>query len=627
MMKRQATREWDRLFDRRAAWMHVFGRLEPGVTREDARTGLQPWFKSMLEADAAGEGLAKATPEQRRIFLASTIDLLPAALGLSPMRGALERPLLVLLTGTALLTLLACLNVAGLLLARGAARSREVATRIALGASRARMTGQLLVEGWLIAVAGGLLGLAILPAVVQGLLLFLPENADLASQVDGRVLLFAFLSSALTGGVCGLVPAWQVGRWTLAASTSERLALGSREAGRLRKAVVVAQLAFTLVLLMGAGLFVQTLMRLQAKDRGYDSSRLLTYRVEPDAIGYSAADAPRFMRDLQDRLRNVPVVETVAVANSSLLTGGSPRRSLTIQSDRRFAVERPLPIMRVGEGFFSTLGIPVTEGREFTTDDTRDVEKAGFRAVIVNESFARRFFAGRSPVGHHVGVGTQPNTPTTIEIVGVVRDFSFRFLRDDAEPEHVFFPFAETGPLAGNGTLYVKVRVDPEAAFSPIRAAVGALDPRLSLLSLRTVDHQIGGALRPERALASLMSGFGVLALLLSVVGLYGVMSFVVTRRTREIGLRLALGATRANAVWLVIRDALIMIGVGTALALPAAWALKRVVEAQLFGVSPFHAPTLALAGGLLILAALGAAILPAWRAGSVSPTDALRAE
>jgi predicted permease len=627
MMKRQATPEWDRLLDRRAAWMHVFARLEPGVTVDDARAGLQPWFRSMLGEDAASEGLAKATADQLRLFLASTIDVLPGAYGLSAMRSALERPLLVLMVGTSLLALLACLNVAGLLLARGAARAREVATRIALGASRRRITSQWLVEGLLIALAGGLLGLVLAPAVIQVLLLFVPGNADLTPRMDHRVFLVALAVSVLTGVVCGLAPAWQAGRRSLAASTSERSPVAAHDAVRLRKTIVIVQLAFTLVLLMGAGLFVQTLARLHARDRGYDSGRLLMYRVEPDAIGYSASDAPQFMRDLLDRLRNVPVVEGVAVANSSLLTGGSPRRQLTIQSDRRIVTERPLPIMRVGERFFSTLGIPVIDGRDFTESDTRDVETAGYRAVIVNENFARRYFAGRSPVGHRVGVGTQPNIPASIEIVGMVKDFSFRFLRDDAEPEHVFFPFAQTGPLAGNGTFYIKVRDEPASASAPVRAAVAAFDPRLSLVSLRSVDDQIGRVLRPERALAALTSGFGAVALLIAVVGLYGVMSFVVTRRTREIGIRLALGATRANAVWLIIRDAMIMIGAGAAIALPTAWALRYLVEAQLFGVRAFDGPTLAMASGLLAIVAVAAAMLPAWRAASASPTDALRAE
>jgi ABC-type antimicrobial peptide transport system permease subunit len=244
----------------------------------------------------------------------------------------------------------------------------------------------------------------------------------------------------------------------------------------------------------------------------------------------------------------------------------------------------------------------------------------------VSESFARRYFGSRNPLGHRLGVGNQPDTPTNMEIVGVINDSTYRYLREE-EPEYVFFPFGQPGPLSADGTFYVNVRGQPESAFASIRAAVAEADPRLPIGSLTTVEEQIDRSLRSERMLATLSSGFGVLALLLSVVGLYGVMSFVVTRRTQEIGVRLALGATRFAAVWLIIQDALIMIGVGTAVALPAAWALRRLVEADLFGIRAFDGPTIALASCLLALVALGAAMLPAWRAASVNPTEALRFE
>ncbi len=625
MMKRQATPEWDRLLDRRAVWMHVFGRLKPGVTALHAKAGLQPWFTSVLEEDTRQEGFPNVTAEQRRAFLTSTIEVLPGDQGRSDLRQTLARPLWVLMVGTSLLTLLACLNVASLLLARGAARSRELVTRIALGASRGRIASQLLVEGMFIAAIGGLLGLLVAPAVSQVLVLLLPEN-DLTARLDHRVFLFALTVSIVTGGVCGLAPALQAGRRSLIPATNERSSVSTAGAVRVRKAIVIAQLAFTLVLLMGSGLFLQTLARLHAKDLGVASSGLLMLRVEPDAIGYSPSDAPRFMLDLMHRLQAVPAIERVSIANTHLLTGGSPRRILAIESDTRIVTERGVPIMRVGPAFFSTLGTRVIAGREFDEGDTRDLEKTGVRSIIVNESFARRYFGGRNPVGHRVGVGNQPDTPTTIEIVGMVKDVSFRFVRDDREPEHAFFPFAQTGPLAGNGTLYLRVRGEPDAAVASVRTAVAQVDARLPL-AVRTLDDQIDRSLRSERMMATLSSGFGAIALMLSVVGLYGVMSFVVTRRTQEIGVRLALGATRSDAMWLIIRDALMMICAGAAIALPAAWALKRLVEAELFGVGAYDAPTMALALSLLALVALGAAMVPAWRAASVNPTQALRLE
>lgn len=614
---------WDRLLDRRAAWMHVIGRLKPGMTAEEVRSGLQPWFKSILEADTRREGFPSVTAEQRRIFLASTIDVLPAARGLSILRGAIERPIWVLMGGTVLLLLLASLNVAGLFLARGAARRHELTTRMALGATRARIMSQLLVESLLITLSGVVLGLVAAPALSQVLLVFLSQGDDLSFRMDHRVFLFAFLASVATGGLCGLAPVLQAGRISLVASLTERSRVATGGGVRLRKLLVVGQMAFTLVLLIGAGLFVQTLSRLHERV-GFAASRLVMLSVDPPSLGYSESAAEQAMRELFRRLQDEPGVERAAVANTGLLSGGWSTTSLTIQLDERI-VTRGVSRMRVGPGFFSTLGTPIVAGRDF---DERDVRAPGskptaYRLAIVNESFARRYFKDTSPVGHRLGLGRRPDVVTDIEIIGVVRDFSRRTLRD-GEIEQVFFNFWDQN--SGDGTFYLRMRGSADSAFASLRETVAQVDPALPV-SLRTFEEQIDRSLRTERMLATLSSGFGAIALLLSVVGLYGVMSFVVTQRTREIGVRLALGATRAAAVWLIMRDAAIMIGAGTMIALPSAWALRRLVEAELYGVRAFDGPTIALASCLLALVASGAAMLPAWRAASVSPTEALRFE
>jgi hypothetical protein len=281
--------------------------------------------------------------------------------------------------------------------------------------------------------------------------------------------------------------------------------------------------------------------------------------------------------------------------------------------------------MRVGAGFFSTLGAELVAGRDFDEREMRtpgDPERAA-RSIIVNESFARRYFGGRNPVGQRVGQGNRPDVATNTEIIGVVRDFNRRTLREDAEQAFVSYWDRDSG----DGAFYLRVRGDPAAVSPSIRAAVREVAPALPVTDLTTVDEQIERSLSTERMLATLSSGFGLVALLLSVVGLYGVMAFIVTRRTQEIGVRLALGATRSTAVWLVVRDAMVMIVAGAALALPAVWAVGRMVQAQLFGVPAIHVPTILLSSGLLGVVALGAAMLPAWRAASVSPTDALRCE
>ncbi|HEY2981503.1 MAG TPA: ABC transporter permease [Anaerolineales bacterium] len=623
MMKRQATPEFNELFNRRAFWMHVFGRLKPGISAERVKAGLQPWFKSMLEADAQREGFPRVSEEQRRRYLASTIDVIPAARGRSDLRSRLEEPLFVLMTGTVLLLLLACVNVASLFLARAAARNLELTTRLALGASRGRITWQLLADSMLIALGGGLLGFLAAPAVSQVLLSFLSD--DLSARIDQRVFVFTFLVTVAVGALCGLVPAFQVSRIALISSLKERARIAASGGVRLRKALVVGQVAFTLILLIGAGLFVRTLERLQTKGPGFASGSLLMFRADPVSNGYSDSNATQVMRELLAKLKDVPGVERVAVANSHLLTGGTSSSSMTIQSDKRIVTDRAVHYMRVSPGFFSTLGAQLVAGRDFEERDLRDrnSKETGSRSIIVSESFARRYFGGSSPIGHRLGFGNRPGTAANIEIVGVVRGFSRRNLRD--EIEQAFVPFWDRD--SGDGTFYVKVLGKPEAAFASIRAAVAQVDPVLPIVNMVTLDDQIDQSLTTERMLATLSSGFGAIALLLSVVGLYGVMSFVVTRRTQEIGIRMALGATRSTAMWLVVRDAVVMIGAGTATALPCVWALGRLVEAQLFGVRAVDGLTIAAASSLLALVALGAAMLPAWRAASVSPTEALRFE
>jgi predicted permease len=625
-MKKQATPEWDRLLDRRTRWMHVFGRLRPGVTADQGQAGLQPWFRTMLDEDTRREGFPKATADQRAQFLASTITVTPASQGRSDFRQRMDRPLAVLMAGTLLLLLLASLNVASLFLARAAARGREIRTRIALGASRARLATLLLADSMLIALFGGALGFVIAPAVSRTLLSFLPRGAagvDLSARMDGRVFAFALLVSTMTGVLCGLAPAWQAGRVSLIASLKERSLGGAGVGVRARKALVVGQIAFTLILLVGAGLFVQTLARLRAQGPGFETARLASFGLNPQRVGYTDAESSRTVRRVLDEMRALPEVESGGVAGISLLMGGSWNGYCTVESDRRFVTDRPVHINAISPGFFGALGTRVVAGRDFDERDARPPGEVGERSVIVNESFARRYFPGARPVGRRMGIGQRPDTKADLEIVGVVPDFSYRNLRE--QTEQAFVPLFEG--RSREGWFYLRARGTAEAALRSARAAVARIDPTLPLLEPRTLDDQVARSLTTERMLATLSGGFAAIALVLSVVGLYGVMAFVVTSRTQEIGVRMALGATRARAVWLVVADAVAMIGAGTAIALPCVWAVGRLVEAQLFGVRPIDPATIAGASTLLALVALAAAMLPAWRAASVSPTEALRFE
>ena len=616
-------RGWNRVRDRRTAWMHTFARLKPEVTADGVKPALQLWFERMLQADTQREGFPNVTPQRRQAFLASTIDVLPAPRGVSNLRPILERPLQVLMGGTLLLLLLTCLNVGSLLLARGAARAGELATRMAMGASRRRLAGQLLVETSLITAAGGTLGIFVAPALSGIVLSFLTYADDVGVHLDRRALLFALLATAFAAALCGLAPLLQTRRAWLTSSLKEQSRSSTAGGVRLRKLLIVGQMTVTILLLAGGGLFVQTLASLHA-NVGFDAHNLLIFSLAPSSAGYSEHEAERAMREVLRRVREVPGVEEAAVANTFTLSGGWSTRVLTIQSDRRQVVDRPVPYMRVTPQFFAALGVRVLAGRDFDARDVRppSSEPRPWRSAIVNESFVRRYFNGRSPVGYRLGVGDEPETATNIEIIGVVKDFSRRNLRD-VDIEQVFFPYWDRD--ADGGAFYVRVRGTPDLAA--IRATVAQVDRALPVSSLRTYADQIDRATWTERALAALVTGFAVIALLLLVVGLYGLMSFVVTQRCREIGLRLALGSTRGAVVWLIVREALTMIAVATMIALPAAWTLRRLIESQLFGVNVLDAATLAAATGALALIALVAAIVPTWRAASTNPMQALRLE
>jgi predicted permease len=622
MMKKRATPDFDWLDDRRGRWLHVFGRLKPGLSARQAQAGLEPWFKAMLDADTRRESWPKVTEEQRRRFLASTLDLLPAAQGRSDLRQRLEQPLLVLLAATGLVLLLACLNVANLCLARAFARRADTAVRLALGASRLRIVQEVLVESALLALGGALLGVLLAPAVTAGLVSFLPENVDLHSGVDLRIFFFALAVALATGLLFGLMPALQASRVAPGFTLKEesRSVAGGLS---LRKALVAGQIALALVLLVGAGLFVRTLSNLRARGPGFATTNLLAFHLDPARTGYTQVKAERLLLDVLAALRALPEVEHAGTSTATLLGGGSWNTSMTIQADRRFVTDRSVHINAISPGLFATLGTPLLAGRDFDEHDVRPGTEAAFRHVIVNESFARHYFGDRSPLGAMLGFGNRPDARTDMEIVGVVKTFSYRGLR---ETDDQMFPSFREGAFLGSN-YYVRTRVSSPRALATIRAAVAALDPALPVDEPRTLDDQLDRALRNERLLAILATAFAVLAVLLAVVGLYGVTSFVVTRRTREIGIRMALGATREAALWLVMRDTGTLAIAGIAIALPAVWGLGRLIESQLFGVGALDGVTLAACATLVVVAALAAAAVPARRASCLNPVEALRCE
>jgi predicted permease len=568
MMKRQATPDFDWLEDRRGRWLHVFARLKPGMTSQEAQAGLQPWFKAMLEEDTKREGWPRVTEEQRRRFLASTLELLPASQGRSDLRGRLERPLLVLLAATALVLLLACLNVANLCLARAFARRKETALRLALGATRGRIAKEQLLQSGILALGGGALGVFLAPTVTQTLISLLPQEiaaVDLSSVVHPRVFLFTLAVALLTGLLFGLAPALQAGRAQPASVLKEESSTVAGGVG-LRKALVVGQIAFALVLLIGAGLFVRTLASLRAQGPGFITTNLLSFGVNPGRSGHTQEQSKSLVRDLLAAVRNLPEVESAASSGAHLLMGGSWNSRLTVEAAGRVVTDGVVYLEGISSGYFQTLGVPLISGRDFDDRDPQGAPEQGFRAAIVNESFARHYFGDRSPVGARLGLGSLPDTPVDIEIVGVVRTFSYRGLRGSDDQAFL--------PSASRSGFYVRTRVPSRSAFSAIRAAVRGVDPTIPIEGLRTLDDQLDRTLVNERLLAILASTFAALAM-----------------------------------------------------ALPAVWALGRLIENQLFGVRAMDGATIGAAAAIVVLVALGAVALPARRASSVSPVEALRCE
>ena len=494
VMSAQAIPGFNTMLDRRTRWVQILGRLKQNVSLAQAQTGLQPWFKAMLDEDTRRTNISRASAEQRRRFLASTLALTPAPQGHSVLRHDFSRTLWVLFVATVVLLALACLNVAGLFLARGSARHREVSTRLALGASRGRIGRQLLADSVLLAFTGGLLGVVTAPVAVRALIAFLPRNTaatDLQANVDTRLLLFAFLVSVATGFLAGCVPALQAGRKSLESSLRER---GGTPSGglSLRRGIVTAQIAFTLILLVAAGLSIQTLHALLAKGPGFETSSLISFGIRPALNGYLRAEATQLIHRISEGLRSSGSTQASSIALVQLLLGGAWNNSLTIQSGERFTTDREVQMNAVTPGFFETLRTRIVAGRDFNEHDSLDValvnqslpvSKNGQRVVIVNEAFVKRYFGGRNPLGAHIAMGSRPDAKPDTEIIGVVQNISYRNVRE--QWEQAYFPI---GTELSGSNFYVRFRGTPESAFRSIRAILRNADPTLPITYFRTLE-------------------------------------------------------------------------------------------------------------------------------------------
>jgi predicted permease len=614
------------LNDRRSRWVTIFGRLKPGVSIQQAKASIQPYFHQLLQMEVQQKEFAKASPYMKQQFLKMSMDVLPASKGRSRLRRDFSKPLIVLMVTVGLVLLIACANVANLLIARATSRQKEIAVRLALGSGRRRIICQLLVESLLLSIAGGATGLILAVWTDKALVDFLPQSSvpmTLSAAPDWRILTFNILISLLTGVAFGLVPALQSTRPDVAGTLKDQAgAVVGGTATGLRKTLVVAQIALSLLLLIGAGLFIRSLQKLKDLDPGFRSTNLLAFKVNPPLNGYGPERTKAFYERLKESLETTPGVDTAALAVMPVMEGNEWDQWVTIDSYSPKTGELPDPHMNfLSPDYFKTMEIPMLAGRDFRRTDVLNAPKV----CIVNEAFAKKYFGTVNAVGHKIGMGIDPGTKTDITVIGVSRDTKYENMREEI-PVEVYRPYQQLEFAVGI-TAYVRTAQNPEQIFLSIRKRVHDLDATLPVFEMITLEKQMEDSLATERLVSFLSSGFGLVATLLASIGLYGVMAYTVARRTREIGIRMAIGAARSDVLWLVMREVVVLLGVGVAVALPAAWALTRFVRSQLYGIQPTD--PLSIGASVLAIAAVAmlAGYVPAWRATRVDPMRALRYE
>jgi predicted permease len=616
---------WVHMDDRRTRWVQVFARLKPGYTAESAQAPMQGLFRQIREYEATLPAARNWTAYARGRFLAGTLHVEKAATGYSHLRNDFSTALVVLMCMVGLVLLIACANVANLLIARAFARQKEIAVRLSIGASRSHLVRQLLVESLTLSMAGGVAGVLLAMAMTRGLLALVPSEGNpllIRPEPDLRILSFTLGLTFLTGLIFGLVPALRASRpdlWTTLKDTVGSVA-GSGGSLFLRKGLVTAQVALSFLLLFGAGLFVRSLQNLKTTDTGFrDIDNLVTFQLAPALNGYDTPRAVHFYRQLLDEIRAVPGVKSATLATVPLLHGWEWDSSVSVEGHAAKDGEDMQAFMNsLSPGYFETMGIPILEGRDF---DFRDL-KEDSKVAIVNRRFAEHYFKGRSAVGRRLGRGGAPGTKLDIEIVGVAENSLYEGPREGVRRQ-VFVPNYGKNSVA----FYVRAALGSSSAYGAMRAAVKKLDSSMPIYEMKTLGDQLDQTLLSERLIAMLSAGFGLLATLLASIGLYGVMAFVVARRSKEMGIRMALGANARTVIWLVMREVLILLSIGLAIGLPAAIGLGRFISTQLYGIK---ASDPWIAGGtmiVLIVVSGAAGLIPAHRASRIDPIVALRYE
>jgi predicted permease len=603
-----------------AYWINVIGRLRPGASLEQAQSDATAALQAYLSEQAGTE----ITPDRQEAIANTSVALAGGGRGISGFREQYTDSLWVLSAGVALIMLIACANIANLLLARGAARKGEMAVRLALGASSSRLNRQLLTEGILLALAGGAVGVLFADWGVHLLVRLVAQDAPLEVSVNPLVLGFTAGLSLAAGLLFSLAPAWRGSRVEVGATLKERSqnASGGSRRLSLAPALVAAQVALSLILLMGAGLLTRSLVRLQGQDVGFNHEGVLLARIMPRLAGYDTASLRPLYRQLIDQLSNVPGISSVSLATYSPMSGNSRISDVTVDGHQPVEGEDEITsINQVGPNYPQTLGLQVVAGRAI---DDQDVAGAPLVAMV-NQAFVDQYFPTENPIGRGFIFGDESEGGPRYEIVGVVSDARFGGVTQEPG-KMVYIAMLQAGDRnAFTSELQIRTDRDPASYAAQVRAVISGVDSRLPIFQITSLDQQLQATLRRPRLLARLVAVFGVLAVLLACVGLYGVISQSVQRRTNELGIRMALGADAGRIIGMVLGETMKLILAGLAIGIPAAIAGGYLIRSQLFGVDPLDPATLAGTTVLLVLVAAAAGYLPAWRASRVDPMLALR--
>jgi predicted permease len=610
-------------------WLRLMGRLQPGVTLEQAQATLAGAFaQSVLDHRAARQSQSRnpIRPLDPKDYPRLAVD--SGSRGEMNARRFLTKPLRLLFGVVGLVLLIACANVANLLLVRGASRQKEIAVRLALGASRWRLIRQLLTESLLLALIGGGVGVLFALWVKDGFLAVTGWGgrgmAALNPQLDPRVLGFTIGLSCLTAIIFGLVPALRATRPDLT-PTLKDTGRGSNPHTRslLAKSLVVIQVSMSVLLLIGAGLLIRSLRNLQQVEAGFNQQNLLLFSVEPRLIGYKEERLAALYEQMFNRLEAVPGVQSVSFSRHALLARGSTSKSFYLPGAAAGSPALEANVHNVRENFLQTMEIPLLLGRSFTTQD----DARAPRVVVVNQTFARKFFPNESPIGKRFGFDSEK--PGEIEIVGLARDAKYTSQRDDTPPT-AYVNWRQSLGMMDSATFELRTGSDPGSYVGAVRQAVRDVETNLPVIDIKTQLEQSDETLAMERLFAKLLSLFGLVAQQLAAIGLYGLMAYTVSQRTHEIGIRMALGASRGSVLKLVLKQGLVLTLTGVALGLGGAYVLTRYLESlttMLFGVSPRDPLTFGVIAVLLTLVALFACFIPARRATKVDPLVALRYE